>query len=118
MTFSNEPDASRIVPDGACAEMSLPLPTTSGRGPGLGTIGIAGAVEHSVSSHACRGYFAVKQAFAGGRGSFAMLACQACTLAAVRGGVCAAPACVPADSRTASAAAPRILYRMRPSWPA
>src|SRR3954469_15078369 len=38
-TLSKEPVALKMLPLGALAERSSPLPTTMGRGPGRGTIG-------------------------------------------------------------------------------
>lgn len=53
--FSNVPDDSEMNPLGAWAEMSLPLPTTSGRMLRLGVIGIAGAEAQVARCHASRG---------------------------------------------------------------
>ncbi|ASW55207.1 hypothetical protein [Plantactinospora sp. KBS50] len=53
--FSNEPNASEMLPVGALAEMSFPLPTTSGRMSCLGVIGIDGAVAQALACQASFG---------------------------------------------------------------
>src|SRR5690242_9836064 len=49
VTFSKRPIAWEICPDGACAETSLPFPTTAGRGPCRGIEGMFGAFRHVTS---------------------------------------------------------------------
>src|SRR5438874_1197090 len=49
LMFSKCPIAWVMVPDGAPAEMSSPLPTTNGRSPRRGIIGMFGAVLHGIS---------------------------------------------------------------------
>src|SRR5260221_8644738 len=51
LTFSKCPIAWVMCPDGACAETSLPFPTTAGRGPCRGIAGMFGAFTHVTSFH-------------------------------------------------------------------
>jgi len=60
VTESKEPIAVDMNPVGAWAEISLPAPTTNGRGPRLGGMGMGGAVEHGTSCHSVFGYSEVK----------------------------------------------------------
>src|SRR5688572_1764402 len=65
VTLSNRPVACEMVPVGACAEMSLPLPITKGRGAIFGGIGIFGGVMHCATCQSLCGYTAVKQPLLG-----------------------------------------------------
>ncbi len=60
VSASKEPVADEMNPVGACAEISLVLPTTSGKGPCRGVIGMFGAVMHGTSFHSRFGNVAVK----------------------------------------------------------
>ncbi|GAB1642122.1 hypothetical protein KRMM14A1259_25450 [Krasilnikovia sp. MM14-A1259] len=87
-TLSNEPIAVEMNPVGTCAAMSLPLPTTRGRGPRWGGCGISGALAHRTARQLVRGNWAVKHPRAG-RGVWAIVFCQSRWLGCAG---CAAPA--------------------------
>src|SRR3954468_12084311 len=79
LAVSNEPTALEMVPLGACAEMSLPLPTIIGLGPTLGTCGYVGAGAQAVASPATFGYSVLKPP-PDGRAGGETCACQSLSL--------------------------------------